>query len=345
MMLYERNTMNVLFFGGSITAGANAAKYENSWAYQVSEYLNNRLSGIKLNFINAGLSGTGTGIGALRLNEHVLKHKPDMVFLEFAVNDSWNAAKDEEQVLSSMEYIVRTLLKTNPLIKIVMVYSAMRGWKACGGVHEKVARHYQIPSIDIQEYMRSIIENGLYSWDDLFADDVHPNDKGHELYSQYIINRLEKDWSRYFTPGHCPDKKLGKCGFGFPRIVGFDGAMFSGEWRFTRALDGWINIDPAINQSVLMSRSPGSTITLPFYGRCIAVYHYISRDSGICAVRIDDEVETRKDFFYDTDGELISFYSRFDLDEGKHNIRIEVFDEKNERSKDYVLAIAGFMID
>ena len=37
--------------------------------------------------INAAVSGTGSDYGAPRLQRDVLRHRPDLLFVEFAVND------------------------------------------------------------------------------------------------------------------------------------------------------------------------------------------------------------------------------------------------------------------
>ncbi len=54
--------------------------------------------------INAAIGGTGSDLGVYRLKQDVLDHKPDLMFVEFAVNDG---ATEPEQIYRSMEGIVR----------------------------------------------------------------------------------------------------------------------------------------------------------------------------------------------------------------------------------------------
>ena len=43
--------------------------------------------------LNAVISGTGSDLGAFRVSEQLLKYKPDLIFIEFAVNGAFAAAK------------------------------------------------------------------------------------------------------------------------------------------------------------------------------------------------------------------------------------------------------------
>lgn len=335
---------NVVFFGGSITVGASAGKYENSWAYCVAEYLKRRLQGCSLQIYNAGLSGTGTGVGVFRLDD-VLSYRPDLVWVEFAVNDSWDAAADEQKVISSLEYIVSTLIRQNPITKIILIYSAMKEWKACSHVHEKVAQHFRIASIDVQEHIRSLVENGVYEWEHLFADDLHPNDKGHEIYASYMIERLEQDWTRYMIPGRVPDSSLGKRRYVCPRIVGLEEASLHGEWKpMNSEEESLISVNAAV-RGALGSHTPGSELEFAFYGKCIGIYHYIGRDAGICSIQIDDQAESRLDCYYPSPGEFLSFYIRSDLDEREHVLKLRILDEKNAESHGTLIVVSGFMMD
>ncbi|MFC5404302.1 SGNH/GDSL hydrolase family protein [Cohnella soli] len=336
---------NVVFFGGSITVGSSSSQHENSWAYRVSQYLKRRLKGFRVQIYNAGLSGTGTGVGVFRLQTEVLTYRPDLVWIEFAVNDYWDAAADEQKVLSSLEYIVNTLIRQNPLTKIILVYSAMKGWKACSDVHEKVAQHYRISSIDVQEHIRSLVENGVYEWEHLFADDVHPNDKGHEIYASYISEKLQQHWTSYMIPGRVPESCLGERRYAFPRIVGLEEVSRYGDWkRVTSEEESLTFLNDTVREA-LCSRTPGSELEFTFYGKCIGIYHYISRDSGICSVQIDDQAETTLDWYYPSPGEFLSFYVRSDLDEREHVLKLKIHNDKNAESNGTLIAISGFMID
>ena len=77
-----KDELRVAYLGGSITAAADG------WRTLTTEYLRNRFPNTVVTEISAGLPGTGSDLGACRLERDVLRHRPDLLFVEFAVNDT-----------------------------------------------------------------------------------------------------------------------------------------------------------------------------------------------------------------------------------------------------------------
>ncbi|MBR5116585.1 MAG: SGNH/GDSL hydrolase family protein, partial [Lachnospiraceae bacterium] len=78
----------VAFFGGSITQGSLASTEETCYAYLFYTMLKERYPQAKLTYVNAGIGGTGSHYGAMRVREDLLQHRPDLVVLDFSVNDT-----------------------------------------------------------------------------------------------------------------------------------------------------------------------------------------------------------------------------------------------------------------
>ena len=95
------DSVTVAYFGGSITA-------QNGWRTTSLDWFKTRFPKARFTEINAAIGGTGSDFGVFRLKDHVLKFKPDLVFVEFAVNDG-NASS--EKIIRSMEGIVRQTLQ------------------------------------------------------------------------------------------------------------------------------------------------------------------------------------------------------------------------------------------
>src|ERR1043165_8112952 len=70
--------------------------------------------------IMAAVSGTGSDFGACRVQQHVIDHQPDLVFIEFAVNDNRMLMKF---VRETMEGIVRQIYKQNKYTDICVIYT------------------------------------------------------------------------------------------------------------------------------------------------------------------------------------------------------------------------------
>jgi hypothetical protein len=91
--------LTVAYFGGSITAA-------NGWRPQTTAWLQQHYPKAKVTEVNAAIGGTGSDLGVFRLGHDVLEHRPDLVFVEFAVNDG---GASPEQIYCCMEGIVRQI--------------------------------------------------------------------------------------------------------------------------------------------------------------------------------------------------------------------------------------------
>jgi lysophospholipase L1-like esterase len=181
--------LNIAFLGGSIT------KAEDQYRNQTMAFLQTINPNAKLKGINAGVSGTGTELGACRVQEQVLKYNPDLVFVEFAVNGGSNQA---------MEGIVRQIIKHNPQTDICFIYTiageqyleyTKNEVPAKIKAFEKIANHYQIPSIHVGLYPSMLAAEGKLIWKSsteiadkiVFSKDgTHPAKAGGDLYAQAI---------------------------------------------------------------------------------------------------------------------------------------------------------------
>jgi sialidase-1 len=105
----------VAFMGGSITE-------HGAWRNKVCNYLKEKFPGTSFEFINAGISSTGSTPGAFRLEKEVLSAGPiDLFFEEAAVNDRTNGFDNNSQI-RGMEGIVRHALLSNPYMDIVLMH-------------------------------------------------------------------------------------------------------------------------------------------------------------------------------------------------------------------------------
>ncbi|MFA6293503.1 MAG: SGNH/GDSL hydrolase family protein, partial [Victivallales bacterium] len=88
--------LSVVFFGGSLTWGANASDpLKTSFRGLMGKYLTEKYPKAHFSFHDAAIGGTGSDLGLFRLERDVLSKKPDLVFLDFTVNDGYDQ-KDVE---------------------------------------------------------------------------------------------------------------------------------------------------------------------------------------------------------------------------------------------------------
>jgi hypothetical protein len=96
--------VKVAYLGGSITA-------QPGYRIKTLAHFKSEYPKAKFQEINAAIGGTGSDLGVFRLEHDVFEGKPDLLFVEFAVNDG--GAKPEE-IIRAMEGIVRKTWKTFP---------------------------------------------------------------------------------------------------------------------------------------------------------------------------------------------------------------------------------------
>ncbi len=88
--------VKIAYLGGSITAA-------NGWRVKSREWFAKQYPQAKVEEIHAAIGGTGSDLGVFRVERDALQHKPDLLFVEFAVNDG--SAKPD-QIWRWMEGIV-----------------------------------------------------------------------------------------------------------------------------------------------------------------------------------------------------------------------------------------------
>ena len=94
--------MSVVFFGGSLTWGANASDPQRtSYRALMGDYLRAKYPKTPFVFHDAAIGGTGSKLGMFRLERDVLSRKPDLVFLDFSAND--DQVGTDIQTLASYE--------------------------------------------------------------------------------------------------------------------------------------------------------------------------------------------------------------------------------------------------
>lgn len=178
----------VVFMGGSVTT--------RQWREPVMDYLRRRFPKAEFDFVMAGIGGTDASLGAFRLPQDVLSRGPvDLFVLEFAVNGGG---------VRAMEGIVRQVKRVCPDIDTMILYFANTSHIADAqkqqipGIvaeHEQVADHYMLPSLHLYKDVADRLDAKQAVWDDWFTDVVHPNQAGCDVYSDDLIQFLERAWN------------------------------------------------------------------------------------------------------------------------------------------------------
>jgi sialidase-1 len=287
----------VAFLGGSIT-------YNSGWRDSICAYLVKRFPETEFEFINAGIPSMGSTPAAFRLERDVLsKGRVDLLFEEAAVNDASNGRTSIEQI-RAMEGIVRHLRYTNPGINIVLMHfvdlDKINDYNngetpAVIQSHEKVAKHYNLPTINLAREVTERIRNKEFNWEDDFKN-LHPSPFGQGVYARSMTTYLEQAFSDSVNDDArvknsiIPEKLDGFC-YDKGKLIDITKSEILNGWRLDPS---WTPDDKAGVRSnyhhvpMLVSEQPGSLLKFRFNGKAIGIAVASGPDAGIIEYRIDE---------------------------------------------------------
>ncbi len=180
--------ITVSYIGGSITEGLTVAPAnpELCWANLSYEWLCEKYPNAKINYVNAGLSGTPSILGNVRLERDILAHKPDICFVEFAVNDGMEASYK-----NAYESLVRTLLAQENDIAVVLLFTVIENGHTCQPHMSEIGNNYKLPMISEPDSLGVEFAEGRMTWQDYSDDESHPNQRGHEIVRDFVAHYYE----------------------------------------------------------------------------------------------------------------------------------------------------------
>lgn len=188
--------LNVAYYGGSITQGYGASATENNWRLRTRRWFEKQFPEAKINEIYAAFGESGTFLGSYILDDFVLAKKPDLVFIEYAINDTY-AGFTKERAAMQFETIVREIKEAYPKCDIVTLISIDQGRSAYDWFyptalgHAEISEAYNIPLIFMGKALSDHISAEGKAWSTYFRDIVHPLDPGYSYYTDVIIEYLK----------------------------------------------------------------------------------------------------------------------------------------------------------
>lgn len=187
----DGDALNVVFFGGSLTWGSNASD-PNITSYRglTGERLRQTYPRARFKFIDAALGGTGSQTGVFRLERDVLRHKPDLVFLDFSLND--NLDSPDESRLAAYESLLRRIMLEGKCPVEVVIFPGKKHVlrptpdHVPGRVkHRQIAQAYGVPIGDALAHIHQLVQDKSVDPEKLWPyDPIHPCDDGYALYAQ-----------------------------------------------------------------------------------------------------------------------------------------------------------------
>lgn len=227
--------VTIAYIGGSITQGAGAQPIHTA-CYAYKSYVKFKElfgsnEGGNINFVKAGIGGTPSELGVIRYDRDVLrdgKVKPDIVVVEFAVNDEG----DETRGICYESLILNILSSENKPAVILLFSVFANDWNLQERL-SPVGKLYDLPMVSIsdavvEQFKLTKEEGNIITKRQFFYDIYHPTSDGHSIMADclaYLFEQTanstldEKDVSldkepaigNYFVGMHLIDKKDNEC--------------------------------------------------------------------------------------------------------------------------------------
>ncbi|AHF91789.1 acyl-CoA thioesterase [Opitutaceae bacterium TAV5] len=342
-------TVRVAYLGGSITAASG-------WRVLTTDFLKREFPAAKIEEIFAAISGTDSAFGACRVKPQVLDHEPDLLFVEYAVND---IGMPEERIRTTMEGIVRQTWRANPDADICFVYTVSQTQLAdyeagrdspTPRAMDAVADHYGIPSIHLgvevahQVTAGKLVARGSAQGNDaggrdregrivFTADGIHPLPAGHRLYASVIGPALAEMLKQPAPPRpHTLIAPLTGTPWEHASIGLVERAMRTGAWEQIPAgsdiRTSWQ--PPDLTPPLWVATMAGASATITFEGDTVGLLGMKGPDNGRFRVTVDDLPPVTGTFFdaFSQEGHyrLSPWWFPRPLKPGPHTLRVELLD-------------------
>jgi sialidase-1 len=221
--------------------------------------------------------------------------------------------------------------------------------------HERVAAHYQIPTINLAKEVTDRIDNGEFTWEDDFKN-LHPSPFGQGIYASSMIAFLEAAFSVRNRDGegvtsHTLPGKLDPQCYDRGYLIEASTIKPSRGW-FTdpswKPVDGTGTRPNYVDVPMLISETPGSTLEYSFEGKAVGIAVAAGQDAGMIEYRVDRGSWQKLNLFTRWSRNLhLPWYHTLatGLDAKRHKIEIRPAREKDPQSSGHACRIRYFFVN
>ncbi len=205
--------ITVALVGGSITMGTVSAGRRDGafperqpYAAFFGSWWKKRFPHSRITVVNAGIGGTDSYLGVHRLNADVLQRKPDVVLVEFSVND-----EATDFFRESYDCLVRHLLSAPSEPAVMLLFMGQTSRVTAREIHAGVGAACRLPMVSCTDVFNAMMDGGVFSAEDLSGDVVHPSALGHAVTGEILWRFLNGVYARRNTAGeHGPFRNTGR---------------------------------------------------------------------------------------------------------------------------------------
>jgi len=190
----KNRTINLVFHGHSVPAGYFKTPAVNtlaSYPYIVLEQIKSKYPYTVVNIINTSIGGENSESGQKRFESQVLNHKPDVLFIDYALNDrriglvkakiAW-----ERMIRAALDKNIKVILLTPSPDQTVDIKNDQTILDQHARQIIQLSKYFNVGLIDTYAIFKNATKQGV-ALVDLMSQVNHPNANGHHLIADEIM--------------------------------------------------------------------------------------------------------------------------------------------------------------
>ncbi len=190
-------TINLVFHGHSVPSGyqktPDVRPFE-AYPHLLAVKLKERYPFAVINVIVTAIGGENSITGATRFERDVLPHKPDVIFIDYALNDR---KKPMDQVEASWRAMITQSKKAGiPVVLLTPTGDATADMtnpedplRKCGDLIRRLAKEENVILADVSAAWVAELEKGTPQAE-LLSQVNHPNLRGHQIAAETLFNAM-----------------------------------------------------------------------------------------------------------------------------------------------------------
>jgi lysophospholipase L1-like esterase len=190
----KNRTINLVFHGHSVPAGYFKTPTVNtlaSYPYLVLKEIKSAYPMTVVNVINTSIGGENSESGLKRFEADVLTHKPDVLFIDYALNDRGMGLERakiawEKMIRLALEKNIKVILLTPSPDQRVDIKDDLSILDQHANQIKELAKSFQIGLIDTYGLYKNKVKSGN-NLVDFMSQVNHPNEKGHQMITDEIM--------------------------------------------------------------------------------------------------------------------------------------------------------------
>lgn len=270
--------------GGSITQGTAASTTDERYANRALQWWAKTFPKAQLDFVNAGIGATDSYIGVHRVDADLLSKKPDVVIVEFSVNDTDTALN-----LQTYDSLVRKILQAENHPAVILLFTTQEDGTSLQDTHMQIGSAYNLPMISYKNAVLPEIEAGKFTWKDISPDNIHPNSVGHGIIGELL-------WS-YFNSVYAKLDQIDTSDLTFTatpvtKDLYAKGELLDSKTLTPKTMQGFEQAEVSNQFPNDWTTKEGGELTFEVTGSSIGVLYYKTVDgkSGQYCVYVDDRL-------------------------------------------------------